>query len=358
MKLGFGFYSHMLTPRDYRFAVQSGATHAVVHLVDYTYGGPQEAGNEKDNQPIGGGDGWGVAGRNLHLWDEEALRQMVSEMAEQGLTVQAIENFDPADWYDVLLGGPKRDEQIETIQRRIRAVGRAGIPAIGYNFSITGVSSRVSRPFARGNAESVGMTQADERPVPKGMVWNMWYDQSLADTGFQPSASEEELWSRWEYFMDAVLPVAEKEGVTLAAHPDDPPIPTARQQPKFVWKPEQYQRLLDYASSPANKLEFCLGTLAEMPGHDIYQTVANYAKQKAISYVHFRNISGTAPNYQEKFIDEGSVDMRHIIAILKESEFDGVLIPDHTPLMSCEAPWHAGMAFAMGYMQALLQEDI
>jgi mannonate dehydratase len=42
--------------------------------------------------------------------------------------------------------------------------------------------------------------------------------------------------------------------------------------------------------------------------------------------------------------------------ILKTNNFEGVLIPDHTPEMTCGAPWHAGMAFALGYMKAILQE--
>ena len=33
----------------------------------------------------------------------------------------------------------------------------------------------------------------------------------------------------------------------------------------------------------------------------------------------------------------------------------GVIIPDHTPQLACAAPWHAGMAYAMGYMRAQLQ---
>ena len=41
MKLGFGFYKHMLNREHYDFAVQCGATHAVVHLVDYFYQGDQ-----------------------------------------------------------------------------------------------------------------------------------------------------------------------------------------------------------------------------------------------------------------------------------------------------------------------------
>jgi mannonate dehydratase len=47
--------------------------------------------------------------------------------------------------------------------------------------------------------------------------------------------------------------------------------------------------------------------------------------------------------------------MLRVIQILKRNQFDGVLIPDHTPAMSCAAPWHAGMAYAMGYMKAALR---
>ncbi len=40
--------------------------------------------------------------------------------------------------------------------------------------------------------------------------------------------------------------------------------------------------------------------------------------------------------------------------ILKKNNFAGVLIPDHAPQMACAAPWHAGMAYALGYMRAAL----
>jgi mannonate dehydratase len=44
-----------------------------------------------------------------------------------------------------------------------------------------------------------------------------------------------------------------------------------------------------------------------------------------------------------------------VLAILKRNKFDGVLIPDHTPQMACAAPWHSGMAFAMGYMKSAMK---
>jgi mannonate dehydratase len=149
--------------------------------------------------------------------------------------------------------------------------------------------------------------------------------------------------------------VAEKAGVKLAAHPDDPPMPTMRGQPRLVYQPDLYQRLLELNHSPSNQLEFCLGSLAEMTNGDIYETVEQYSSQQKLAYVHFRNVRGKVPHYRETFVDDGDIDMLRVLRILRKNTFEGVLIPDHTPQLTCDAPWHAGMAFAMGYMRAALQ---
>jgi mannonate dehydratase len=112
--------------------------------------------------------------------------------------------------------------------------------------------------------------------------------------------------------------------------------------------------------SRSNALEFCVGTLAEMTEGDIYETVDRYSRQGKIAYVHLRNIRGKVPHYSETFIDEGDVDMIRILSTLKKNGFDGVIIPDHTPQMSCAAPWHAGMAHTIGFVQgalAMLEEE-
>jgi mannonate dehydratase len=343
----------MLNEQTYDFARQCGATHAVVHLVDYMHKARSAAPEHRDDQPLGDDSGWGEAGHTVELWSPDFLRDTKSEMAAHGLELVAVENLDPADWWDVLLDGPRRKEQIEVVKKRIRTLGEAGIPILGYNFSITGVTSRVGGRFARGRAHSVGMNGIDTRPLPGGMVWNMWIPgQSGADP---PSpASEEQLWDRWRRFMDDILPVAEQCGVALAAHPDDPPVEQVRQQPKLGWTPSRYLRLLQERPSPCNTLELCLGTLAEMPGHDLYATIEAAAKTHRIAYVHLRNVVGTAPNYRETFIDEGKLDVDIVLEILIAYGFNGLIVPDHAPTLSCDAPWHAGMAFAMGYLKASL----
>ena len=351
MKLGLGLYRHMLTRENFQFARQAGATHIVAHLVDYFKGG---AHNPRDNQPTGTERGWGLAGDPRQLWTAAELITLRENLETEGLKLEAIENFDPAHWHDILLDGPKKRAHIDNVKTIIRRLGEAGIPIMGYNFSIAGVCGRTHQPYARGNAMSVGMEGPLDTPMPNGMAWNMVVAEN-APPGTVPSATPEQLWGRLEEFLGEILPVAERAGVRLALHPDDPPLPFLRGQPRLVYQPHLYQRVIDLRPSPANALEFCMGSLAEMTEGDVYEATDQYSRQQKIGYVHFRNVTGKAPYYRETFIDDGDIDMMRVLRILKKNHYDGVLIPDHTPQMACAAPWHAGMAFALGYMRAALQ---
>jgi len=351
MKLGLGLYRHLLTPENFRFARQAGATHVVAHLVDYFRGGQH---GTHDNQPTGTHLGWGRAGDPDQLWTLEELTGLRRSVEAEGLRLEAIENFDPAHWHDILLDGPKKEQHYENVATIIRRMGRAGIPVMGYNFSLAGVCGRVTGPFARGRALSVGMDGPLDLPMPQGMVWNMVYDVAATSQGTVASISAGQLWARLQEFLERIVPVAEEAGVRLAAHPDDPPMPTMRGQPRLVYQPALYQRLLDLRPSRANALEFCLGSIAEMTEGDVYEATETFSRQGRLAYVHFRNVTGKVPYYKETFIDEGDIDMIRVLQILHANHYDGVLIPDHTPQMECSAPWHAGMAYALGYMRAAL----
>ncbi len=97
-----------------------------------------------------------------------------------------------------------------------------------------------------------------------------------------------------------------------------------------------------------------MGTIQEMEHGDVYQLLDQYSGKNKIGYIHFRNVKGKVPHYREVFIDEGDIDMIKALKILKKNNYQGVLIPDHTPEMTCKAPWHAGMAFALGFMRGAL----
>lgn len=334
MKLGLGLYDGMVTADNLRFARQISATHIVAHLPQNSFPSSK--------------DGY---------WSYEDLRGLQQLVASEGLTLEAIENFAPGHWDQILLDGPDKHKQMENLKKTIRNLGKAGILIMGYYFSLAGVWGRVWRPFARGGAESVGYIEAEappQTPIPNGEIWG----QKITDNpppGDIGLVSREAMWERLAYFLQNLVPVAEEAGVRLAAHPDDPPLEVLRDTGRLITHPDYYQRLLDIVPSPHNGLEFCQGTITEMPGAtDVLAVVRKYAATGRICYVHFRNVRGKAPNYREVFLDEGDVDMIEALRAYRDSGYQGVLIPDHTPHTSCAAPWHAGMAFALGYMRAAM----
>lgn len=351
MKLGFGLYRQSLTKDNFRFARQVGASHVVVHLVDYFKG---------SNPSLSRGDdrlGWGVTQNLGKLWQLDELLAIRKEIESHGLVWEAIENFDPSHWHDVLLDGPRKKEQLEDLKTMIRNIGKAGIPIMGYNFSIAGVWGWTKQPVGRGQAESLVFdeTAVDlSMPIPNGMVWNMTYDPE-APEGTVPQITTQEIWERLEYFLQTVIPIAEECGVRMAAHPDDPPVDSLRGGARLVNQPEKYERLLKLQPSRSNALEYCLGSVQEMREGDLYENLDMFSKSGDIAYVHARNVKGKVPHYQEVFIDEGDIDMRRAMEILYKNGYEGIIIPDHTPEMSCGAPWHAGMAYAMGYLRSTME---
>lgn len=338
IKVGLGLYPNLLTRENFRFARQAGATHIVAHLPGFAR---RVARGLPPEQP----------------WTFDELNDLKRALNEEGLELAAIENFEVEHWYDVLLDGPKRDEQMEGLKALLRTMGQVGIPVMGYNFSYANVWGRVNGRYARGGAMSVGYIAAEapeETPIPNGSVWNVTYDPD-APEGNIGEVSEELIWSRFERFLKDLVPVAAQAGVRLAMHPADPPLPTLRGTARLVWKPEHYQRLLDLVPSYYNAAEFCQGTIAEMDGEmDVYQAIEAYAGQGKIAYVHFRNVAGKVPHFTERFVDDGDVDMVQALRLYHKHGFDGVIIPDHTPAMECAAPWHAGMAYALGWMRAAI----
>ena len=124
-----------------------------------------------------------------------------------------------------------------------------------------------------------------------------------------PPVSSAEIWQRLEWFLSQIVPVAEAAGVKLALHPEDPPADSLRGGARLVNQPHKYQRVIDLAPSTSNALEFCLGSLQEMSEGDVYEAIEQYGRQDRIAYVHFRNVRGKVPLYQEVFVDEGDLDM-------------------------------------------------
>ena len=349
MKLGFGLYRNSLNTDNYQFVNQIGATHVVAHLTNYFSGSNPEISS-------GGNNGWGVCDKEP-IWDFEFLSGLKKEMKDHNLVFEAIENFNPLHWHDILLDGPKKNDQIEDLKRLLQNMGNVGIPIMGYCFSLAGVWGWERGQYARGKAESVALIEGSrdfQEPIPDGMVWNMRYREGEADK-FVPETDEKEVWERLEFFLNQLIPVAEENNVSLAAHPNDPPLPVMRGTGRILKNPSEYDRLININKSRSNKIEMCLGSIQEMQEGDLEDYLDKYSKDNRIGYIHFRNVIGKVPNYIEAFVDDGDINMVNVIKILKNNNYDGVIIPDHTPALNCSAPWHAGMAYAVGYIKGLIK---
>ena len=349
MRLGIGLYRHMLNDEYFKFASQIGCTDIIVHLANYYSGEIVTSTDSKHN--------YGKSEVSDPAWTEDFISNLIKKAESYNLNIYGIENFSPSHWHDVLLDGPEREGEMEHLKSIIKIVGKCGIKAFGYNFSIAGVWGHQHKNRARGGAESVSFDASEldiDAPIPNGEVWNMTYDSEAAPGVIAP-ISREELWRRFRLFLEEILPVAEKAGVEMALHPDDPPMPCMRQTARLVYQPEYYDDVISISSSPSNKLEFCMGSIQEMTHGDIYASIDKYSKENRISYIHFRNVKGKVPCYDEVFVDDGDIDMYRAIKILAGNHFKGLLIPDHTPLITAGGdPWKAGMAYAIGYMKALL----
>ena len=205
------------------------------------------------------------------------------------------------------------------------------MPVLGYNFSLGGVCGRVTASAGRGGAVTLGMDgPAEERAHS---------ERDDLEHDLRPGCGAR---AAGFYFSRRIMePAAEISGrdnsrggrIRRAARRASgrSPMPTMRQQPRLVYQPRMYQRLIDLLPSPNNMLELCVGTLAEMTEDNIYDAIDSYSRQNKIAYIHLRNVVGKVPHYRETFIDEGDVDMLRILAILHRNHFDGVMIPDHTP---------------------------
>lgn len=350
MKLGVGLYRYMLKDEEFVFARQCGCTDLIIHLANY-YDGEKDivkATDEKEN--------YGLARAGESVWSLEHMMALQKQAGDKGLNIYGIENFSPADWYDVLLDGPKKEEQMEHLKQIIRNAGKAGIRCFGYNFSLAGVWGHQKTTKARGGAVSTcfhgDQLNLDAR-IPKGEIWNMTYAENPKGEYIE-DISYEELWNRLKWFLERILPVAEEAGVMMALHPDDPPMPSLRGTPRLVYQPWLYQKVLDLVPSPSNGIDFCMGSIQEMTEGNIYDALEQYASQGKIGYAHVRNVRGKVPDYTEVFVDDGDIDIRRTLEILERNRFGGVLIPDHTPQIQCGDAWHAGMAFALGFIRAEL----
>jgi mannonate dehydratase len=306
------------------------------------------------------------------VWGIEELQQLKRRINRHGLKLSAIENIHPAHWDHIVLGEEGAGQQMENLIATIHNIGEAGIPCLAYNFSVIGVwgyhserDNREGRGGARIKKFDIDKIPTEDPPGNREFWFNSiqaphLFDQSLerrSKAGILSPLDESTLWIRLENFLRKAVPAAEQAGVKLAAHPDDPPVGRLRGIARLLVSVKNLKRLIETVPSPSNCITFCQGTIATMADADILEDIRFFAAREKIAYVHFRNVRGRYPRWQEVFIDEGEIDMLEALKVYRDHGFLGTFIPDHTPYMDLpgELWWETGMAYALGYLQAARQ---
>jgi mannonate dehydratase len=314
----------------------------------------------------------GLTGVQLHTpnllpgeagyWSLEELRALRERCDADGLRIDGLENVPLAHFWKVQRGLPGRDEQIENYRTTIRNMGAVGIDMLGYNWLPTFVWRTDMDVSGRGGAK---VTSFDLAGIGAGNALAS-YRLSPTELLSEPITADQ-MWANHQYFLDAVLPVAEEAGVRLALHPDDPPVDEPLGGAARIFNsPASLAAAREQAKgSPAWGLDFCLGTVSEMGGEDaVNEVIDTLGPLGAIFYVHFRDVQGTVPSFRECFLGEGNYNPARVIRRLHDVGFDGFIIDDHVPAMvgdpdtwldiSSGAYCSRGRAHAIGYLQGVL----
>lgn len=271
--------------------------------------------------------------------------QFVEAANDAGLSVSVVEAGPPIG--AIVLGEPGWDEQTQDWIKAIRIFAKAGVEVICYNFM----------PQVLDDAMVVRTSYTTE--TRGGALTSAFCASELDDEGLAPGVtpiSREAMRANLARFLETVLPVAEKHGIKLAMHPDDPPKSPMGKLHRIMSTVEDFEWLLDLSDSPSNGLTLCIGCFAEM-GCDVTEIIERFKER--LYFVHFRNISGEIDDFVETFPDDGDLNLARILRKLDDIGYEGCMRPDHAPSLSgenveMEGYGFQGHIFTLGYIRGLM----
>jgi len=263
----------------------------------------------------------------------KALKSIKEEFSQFGFELYGLEG-DQFDMSTIKEGLPGRDEAIDNYCRMIENMGKLDINLLCYNFmAVFGWMRTSVNVKERGGAltSEFNLNQLQEKTLP--------IEQCL---------TEEQLWDNLFYFLDAVLPVAEKYGVNMALHPDDPPVSPLWGVGRILTSAASIDKVFNRYPSAHNGVTFCQATFKTM-GEDIKAISEKWLKQNRVFFIHLRDISGDKYNFRETFHDNGPTNMAEMLQHYHHCGFTGPLRPDHAPAMYGETQNEFKGALSAGY---------
>ncbi|HEX8357769.1 MAG TPA: mannonate dehydratase [Segetibacter sp.] len=258
-------------------------------------------------------------------WTVDKLKTIMDRFKDNGLTVI---NMMIGGHPNTIYGREGRDVEIKKIQESLVAAGEAGLPVVEYNFYADRLMEGYYEKKTRGGASHTAFDYAPVKDLP-----------AKAQIGVHKAA---DLWNNLTYFLKAVVPVAEKAGVRMALHPNDPPIPVSHGSDQIMATLADWKRLVQIVDSPSNGITYDCGVTREM-GEDPLEVCRYFGKKDRINHVHYRNVIVEKPyvKYAEVFLDEGQINMFAVMKELLDVKYKFGLYPEHPRAIDYDKE-HAG----------------
>ena len=271
-------------------------------------------------------------------WPRDRIDALASAVDDAGLALSVIESIPVHE--DIKLGRPTRDRLIDRYAESIRGIGAAGVRVLCYNFMpvFDWMRTDLAMPLDDGS-----LTLAYDHTALAGIDlsagsgalpgWAHAYsrDEMASLLTAYRGVTNEEMWEHLGYFLERVVPVAEEAGVVMALHPDDPPWPIFG-LPRIVTDAAALERVLSLVDRAANGLTFCTGSLGSRADNDVVSMARQFAARGRIHFAHCRNVRRTGERrfhevpHPSRF---GDVDMRGVLASLRDGGFTGPMRSDH-----------------------------
>jgi mannonate dehydratase len=299
-------------------------------------------------------------------FEKSDLTQLVDRLDRVGLKIERVTARgravleDPGGVIDL-------NEEIDKLCRVTEMVGEAGIPVM------LPCSPMLERTHRQGTVLGTGYFQGqyagqlidpamsgwEERAGRGGYVFPAYRHAAPEETevGVKDDETSEQLWEESVTTYRILMPVAESAGVLMAQHGADPPISPLRGKPQILCSYAEFDRLFREVPSPNNGMTFCVGTRYES-GEDVFEGIGRFGSQGKIFHVHFRNVRGTLPEdgrYEERFTDDGDLNMMDIVRALKDVSYSRALDYDHVVRTFGDSfVGRQSAAFSVGYIRGLL----
>ncbi|MCL2674244.1 MAG: mannonate dehydratase [Defluviitaleaceae bacterium] len=279
-------------------------------------------------------------------WPEERIKAMKEVITKAGLEAEVIESVNIHE--DIKLGAPGRDEKIENYIITMERLAKYGIKCICYNMMpvIDWARSHLYYGLPDGSntmryeaafianitPEALAERYAKESEPYKLPGWESERMKKINETlAAYEGMTTDTFYANMKYFLDAIIPHAERLDIKMAVHPDDPPQPIFG-LPKLIISRDNIRRYLDLNPSKCNGITLCTGSLGARKGADISGMIREFGAEERIHFAHVRNLrfENDTDFYESAHLTSmGSLDMFEIMKALHDVDFKGWVRPDH-----------------------------